>query len=378
MKRAFLTVLAAWTAITILSAPAAGQIAKVPDAERERVLVLADQLVGHIDQLNTEAQRASPPTTRIRTFRALVDDLENEAVAFRAALRRNRPLDLGQEVESLRGSLSQIEARVHPRRAPDATLRRSLRQVSAALDGIEREAADLGASSGKATARFEPGRYAEVDDLDRLAAELVDHANRMRDRATRTGRSAPAVTHFAEQAQQLQRVVGRRTFAAVDHRPHLRRLQADLNAALREIRRAGSDEALIAEWEWSDGLLERMQDLETRGVVQTPSNRAVPEGLLGLSHDLHVQMMKAEELAKASGRGGDAFTRLGDLAYAFHHEMHDGRLSHAEAQDRVESALRGLDRAEAELRRGTMPGELQQQWREVRATVEKMRSLMGV
>jgi hypothetical protein len=235
------------------------------------------------------------------------------------------------------------------------------------------EEMDRVAGVGKRSARYEAGAYDDVDDIDKLATELVEHAARMRELTERGGRSAPAVAHFEEQARQFERVAGRRTFASVDYRPHLQRLQSDLNASLREIRRQGNTEAAMTEWEWADGLLERMSSV---GRVGT-SSKAVPDELLGLAHELHVQMMKAEELARASGRTGDNFARLGDQAYAFHHEMHDGRLSYGEAQDRVESAMRTFRNADGEVRRPGASAELQQQWRQVAATIERMRALMG-
>jgi hypothetical protein len=169
-------------------------------------------------------------------------------------------------------------------------------------------------------------------------------------------------------------VTARRTFAAVDARPRIERLQGDLNAALREIQRNGNDQVVRSEWERSDELLDRMRGVRT----DATSGRAVPDELLGLAHQLQVQMSRVEELMGPDARNADSISRLGDLAYAFHHEMHDGRLSYAEAQDRVETASRALERAEADVRRTGARGDLQSQWRDVHATVERMRSLMGV
>jgi hypothetical protein len=344
------------------------------DFERARLIELADRLVAHVDELDRTAQRGQGPTTRNRVFRTQVTELENDAVAFRAALRRNRSLDVDAEIARLRASLTDVQDRIHPNRQPDAGLRAAALNTSKVLNEMERITTAQGTRTGKQSARFEPGAWAEVNDVDRLAAELVTHAAKMRELSDRRGRSAPAVTHFEQQARDFQRVAARRTDA--DRRPRLQRLQSDLNAALREIRRQGADEAVLSEWEWADGLIERMGAVGRLDPSNT-SNRAVPDGLLGLAHDLHVQMMKAEELARSAGRGGDAFARLGDQAYAFHHEMHDGKLSYAEAQDRVETTLRGYRNADVEVRRGGAP-ELQQQWREIAATLEKMRALMGV
>lgn len=369
MTNAFKTLFRA-VALTGLSATLLlAQGTRLSETERQRLIALAERLVAHVDDLSEEAGRGAGSAARNRAFRAQVTELENDAVAFRAALLRNRPVDVDTEVERLRQSLTEVRDRIHPRRTPDAGLRTAARNASNVLDEMERFTVADGSRRGKASARFEPGIYADVDDVDRLAADLVEHATRMRELA---GRNAPAVAHFEEQARQFQRVAGRRTVA--DHRPHLQRLQSDLNAALREIRRQGGNEELMNEWEWADGLLGRMSDV---GKLSA-STRVVPNELLGLSHELHVQMMKAEELARAANRGGEAFARLGDQAYALHHEMHDGRLSYSEAQDRVELTLRRFRNAEGEIRRAGVPAELQEQWRQIAATLEKMRALMGV
>jgi hypothetical protein len=344
------------------------------DFERGRLIELADRLVAHVDELDRTTQRGAGPTMRNRVFRTQVAELENDAVAFRAALRRNRALDVDEEIARLRTSLTAVQDLIHPRRQPDAVLRTAALNTANVLAEMERITTAQGTRTGKQSARFEPGAWAKVDDIDQLATELVTHAAKMRELSERRGGSAPAIVYFEQQARTFQRVAAGRS--DLDRRPRVQRLQSDLNSALREIRRQGSDEAVLSEWEWADGLLERMSAVGRLGPSNT-SNRAVPDGLLGLSHDLHVQMMKAEELARAAGRGGDAFARLGDQAYAFHHEMHDGKLSYTEAQDRVETALRSYRNADVEVRRGGAP-ELQQQWREIAATLEKMRALMGV
>ena len=373
MTRALRTLFTAVAAFG-LTATLAAQTTRLSEAERERLLPLAERLTTHTGELTRELTRAAGPTARNRFFRNLVAGLNNEAVAFRAALLRGRPIDVEAEVAELRDSLTQVQDRIHARRAPDANLRQFSASADSVLDQIERETASLGTGTGKAVARFEPGRYADVEDLDRLATELVEHSARLRDRMERSGRPAPATVHFDEQVRQLQRLISRRG-VAFDHRPQVQRLQADLNASLRELRRAGADEQAMSEWEWADGLLERMAAVNRTG---SGVARVVPQELLGLSHELHVQMIKAEELAKAAGRGGDAFNRLGDQAYALHHEMHDGRLSYMEAQDRVEAALRTFQRAEGELGPGSASAELRNHWVNVRATLEKMRSLMDV
>ena len=367
MNNGFKTLLRA-VALAGLSATLLAQT-RLSDTERTQLIGLADRLVVQVNQLSQEGQRGWGPTTRNRAFRTQVADLQAEAVAFRAALQRNRPIDADAEIARLRTSLEKVQEGIHPQRRPDARLRTVAKSTSDVLEEMDRVA-----GVGKTSARYEAGAYADVDDIDKLATELVEHAARMRQLTERGGRSAPAVAHFEEQARQFQRVAGRRTFA-VDYRPHLQRLQSDLNAALREIRRQGGtgSDAAMTEWEWADGLLERMGSVGRAG----SSSRAVPDELLGLAHELHVQMMKAEELARASGRTGDNFARLGDQAYAFHHEMHDGRLSYGEAQDRVESAMRTFRSADGEIRRPGVSAELQQQWRQVAATIERMRALMG-
>jgi hypothetical protein len=91
-----------------------------------------------------------------------------------------------------------------------------------------------------------------------------------------------------------------------------------------------------------------------------------------------VHMMKAEELAGGPRTDLPVFTRLNDLAYAFHHEMHDQRPSATEARARVESIVRDFGRADQEIRRVRGSAELQAEWREVARLVERMRVLMSL
>jgi hypothetical protein len=367
MTRALRTLFTAVAALG-LSATLSAQTARLTETDRDRLLPLAEQLSTQVAELARQA--SGSPGYRSRVLRGAVTELQTEAAAFRAAILRNRPIDVSAEVQGLRDSLTRVQDNIHPRRTPDASLRQTSANLAGILDRLETETASLG-SSGKAVARFEPGRYADVDNLDQLATTLVEHSARLRDLAHRNGRTAPAVAHFDDQVRQLHRVLARS--GEIDIRPHVQRLQGDLNAALRELRRQRADEATFAEWEWADGLLERMSDVGRASVT-----RAVPNELLGLAHELHVQTMKAEEFAKAAGRSGPNLARLGDHAYTFHHEMHDGRLSWLEAQDRVELALRTFQRADAEVRAGAASAELRAEWTNVQATLQKMRTLMGV
>ena len=367
-----LVVFVAGAALASVSMRARADVVRLDSSDRDRLLPLADRLVTEVNHLSQAASAARGPWSRSRTAQPDVANLEEEAIAFRAALRRNRPVDVEQEVTELRDHLTRVEDGLRGRRGTDASLRDSLRNARAALEEIQNQSARF-QGAGKADARFEAERFASVDDRTQLATALQDHAQRMQDRAQRTGRSAPAVAHFAEEAQRFATAARRETWAAVDRRPQIERLQGDLNAALREIRRLGADDTLTREWEWCDGVLDRLRQVGTLSAA----NEDAPSELLGLAHDLQVRLSRAEEVARGQADGLAAFARLGDEAYAFHHEMHDGRLSYADTRNRVENIVRDYRRADQELSGRRLSPEVRAEWQAVRAIIEKMQTVTG-
>jgi hypothetical protein len=256
----------------LLSIPGSSgaQPVRLPDGDRTRLLPFAERLVVPVQKLSDEADRTFGRSGRAHSVPRLVTRLEDDTIVLRAALRRNRPIDLAAELETLRDTLVQVQDRLE---SPDAapSLDESVRTAFRALDRLETEAAALGYGTGKAAARVELPRQGEADGPARGSAAFA------------------------------------------------------------------------------------------------------PDELLGLSHDLHVHLMKAEELEPTS-RPSVAFTRLGDLAYAFHHEMHDGTPSEADVRDRVDEILRTFAQAERDRNRTGLSAELQNEWREIGRIVDRLRN----
>lgn len=244
------------------------QAVRLREQDRTRLLPLAERLVVPVQQLSHETERAFGRSERTRSLPRLVARLEDDTVALRAALRRNRPIDLAADLDALRDTLVRVQDRIESRDTADR-LDAPVRAALSALDRLERQAAALGYQSGKAAARVELPRQGDTDDPVREPAPFA------------------------------------------------------------------------------------------------------PTELLGLSHDLHVHVMKAEEL-DPTARPSSAFTRLGDLAYAFHHEMHDGTLSETDARNRVDEIVRTFGRT-GDRNRSGLSVAAQNEWREIARLVDRLR-----
>jgi hypothetical protein len=120
-----------------------------------------------------------------------------------------------------------------------------------------------------------------------------------------------------------------------------------------------------------------LRDEDERGRA-TIAGRETSDALLGLAHDLQVRMSRVQELARGQGGEADALTTLGDEAYAFHHALHDGRLSYSESGDRVLNIARAYRRADEEMVRRRVSPELRAEWQAIGTIVEKMESQTGL